>query len=241
MTERADKLLYIKGLAKSRSAAQTLIEEGKVYCNRRLVLKPSEPLDNNCELTVTEKQKYVSRGGYKLEYALDRFGIDVNGDVCADIGASTGGFTDCLLQRGASKVYAIDVGHGQLDASLASDRRVISIEGLNARDINPDSIGELCDTVVMDVSFISQTYIHEKVSAVLKSGGKFISLIKPQFEAGREFIGKHGIADSSSYDTVIGKVKKSASDHGLECVNTDKSVIKGGDGNTEFIAYFRKK
>lgn len=241
MTERADKLVFEKGLARSRSAAQALIAEGKVFCGGRLVLKPSEPLDPDAELSVSEGQKYVSRGGIKLEYALDEFGISVLNDICADIGASTGGFTDCLLQRGAARVYALEVGHGQLDPSLLSDSRVVSIENFNARDLCPDTVGETCDTVVMDVSFISQTYLHAGVSSVLRPGGKFISLIKPQFEAGRAMIKKHGIADSASYGAVIDRVVSSAASHGLSAVGVKESVIKGGDGNTEFIAYFIKR
>ena len=194
MTERADKLLFRKGLVKSRSAAQALINEKKVLCRGRLVLKPSELLEEDDELNVTEIPKYVSRGGLKLEHALHVFGVSVEGDVCADIGASTGGFTDCLLQHGAKKVYAVEGGHGQLDPSLSSDPRVTSIEDLNAKKLCFDTLGELCDTVVMDVSFISQTLLHKNVAGILKPGGKFITLIKPQFEAGKDNIGKGGIA-----------------------------------------------
>ena len=240
MMQRADKLLYIKGLCRSRSAAQTLIEEGKVYCGKRLVIKPSELLDENSELTVTEAQKYVSRGGYKLEYALERFDIKVKDDICADIGASTGGFTDCLLQHGAKLVYAIEGGHGQLDPSLQNDNRVVSIENFNARELDINTTKELCDTVVMDVSFISQTLLHKNVYSILKDGGKFITLIKPQFEAGKENIGKHGIASASSYEAVKNKVITSAESCGFKFAGIDVSVIKGGDGNTEFIAYFVK-
>ena len=198
MTLRADKLLYQKGLCRSRSAAQTLIEEGKVLCNKRTVLKPSELLDEDCELTVTEDQKYVSRGGYKLEYALKRFNVDVTGEVCIDIGASTGGFTDCLLQHGAAKVYAIEGGHGQFDVTLQRDERIVSIEDFNARELDINTTGEVCDIAVMDVSFISQTLLHKNVYSVLKDDGKFITLVKPQFEAGRENINKRGKATESS-------------------------------------------
>ncbi len=239
--QRADKLLFEKGLAKSRSAAQTLINEKKVLCRGRLVLKPSELLEEDDELTVTEPQKYVSRGGLKLEHALRVFGVSVKDDVCADIGASTGGFTDCLLQHGAVKVYAIEGGHGQLDPSLASDPRVKSIEDLNAKNLCFDTVGELCDTVVMDVSFISQTLLHKNVAGILKPGGKFITLIKPQFEAGKKNIGKGGIAKKESYRYVISEVCSSAESCGLKLFSKiEESCIKGGDGNTEFIAYFIK-
>ncbi len=240
MSIRADKLLYIKGLCKSRSAAQALIAEGKVLYNGKLIYKPSEPLDENGDITVTEERKYVSRGGYKLEGALNKFKIDVTGDICIDIGASTGGFTDCLLQHGAKKVYAIDAGHGQLDGSLLIDDRIINIENFNARELDVNTAGELCDTAVMDVSFISQTLLHKNVYGVLKAGGKFITLIKPQFEAGRENVNKRGIASESSYDAVKNKVIASAEKCGFKLIDIDTSVIKGGDGNTEFIAYFIK-
>jgi 23S rRNA (cytidine1920-2'-O)/16S rRNA (cytidine1409-2'-O)-methyltransferase len=240
MSIRADKLLYIKGLCKSRSAAQALIAEGKVLYNGKLIYKPSEPLDENGDITVTEEQKYVSRGGYKLEGALNEFKIDVTDDICIDIGASTGGFTDCLLQHGAKKVYAVDAGHGQLDGSLLNDARIINIENFNARELDVNTAGELCDTAVMDVSFISQTLLHKNVYGVLKAGGKFITLIKPQFEAGRENVNKRGIAAESSYEAVKNKVIASAEQCGFRFVDMDTSVIKGGDGNTEFIAYFIK-
>ncbi len=240
MSIRADKLLYIKGLCKSRSAAQALIAEGKVLYNGKLIYKPSELLDENGDITVTEERKYVSRGGYKLEGALNKFKIDVTGDICIDIGASTGGFTDCLLQHGAKKVYAIDAGHGQLDGSLLIDDRIINIENFNARELDVNTAGELCDTAVMDVSFISQTLLHKNVYGVLKDGGKFITLIKPQFEAGRENVNKRGIAAESSYEAVKNKVIASAEKCGFKLIDVDTSIIKGGDGNTEFIAYFIK-
>lgn len=242
MTERADKLLFKKGLCKSRSAAKTLIEEGKVMCGAKPVFKPSELLDCDAKITVTGDMKFVSRGGYKLEGALDSFGIDVSGDVCADIGASTGGFTDCLLQRGAKKVYAVEGGHSQLDPSLLKDEHVISIEGFNAKNLSPATTGELCDTVVMDVSFISQTLLHKNVFDILKPGGKFISLIKPQFEAGKENIGKGGIAKAESYPYVKSSVCSSAEKCGLK-LSSDiiESPVKGGDGNTEFLALFIKE
>ena len=241
MILRADKLLYLKGLCKSRSAAQALITEGKVLSGGKPVYKPSELLDDDAELTVIENQKFVSRGGYKLEGALNKFSIDVQGDVCVDIGASTGGFTDCLLQHGAQRVYAVEGGHGQLDGKLKTDGRVISIENFNARELDVNTVGELCDTAVMDVSFISQSLLHKNVYGVLKNGGKFITLIKPQFEAGKENVNKRGIALQSSYETVKNKVISSAQQCGFRFVDIDVSVIKGGDGNTEFIAYFIKE
>ncbi len=241
MLERADKLLYEKGLAKSRSAAKALIIGGKVKCGGAPVYMPSQLIDTGAELTVVETEKYVSRGGYKLEGALEGFNIDVKDDVCADIGASTGGFTDCLLQHGASKVYCIDCGHGQLDKKLINDKRIINIENFNAKELNFETTGGLCDTAVMDVSFISQTLLHKNVYSILKPGGKFITLIKPQFEAGKENIGKRGIANPDCYGAVKQRVVSSAENAGFELVNIKESPIKGGDGNTEFIAYFIKK
>ena len=241
MTERADKLLFLSGLVKSRSAAQVLISEGKVFCRGKIVVKPSEQIDTDSELTITERPKYVSRGGLKLEGALEYFQIDVNGDKCVDIGASTGGFTDCLLQHGAKTVYSIEGGHGQLDKTLLEDERVINIENFNARDLSPDITNGLCDTVTVDVSFISQTLLHKNIASVLRPGGKFISLIKPQFEAGREYIGKHGIARSESYEYVKKIVTDSAGSFGLDPVGITDSRITGGDGNKEFTAFFIKR
>ena len=242
MTERADKLIYKKGLAKSRSAAQALINEKKVLCRGRLVLKPSELLEEDDEITVTEPPRYVSRGGLKLEHALSVFGVSVADDVCADIGASTGGFTDCLLRHGAKKVFAIEGGHGQLDPSLSDDLRVISIEDFNAKELCFETVGEMCDTVVMDVSFISQTLLHKNVAEILKPGGKFITLIKPQFEAGKNNIGKGGIAKKECYPEVKAKVCTSAGNNGLKLSSgIEESSIKGGDGNTEFLALFIKE
>ncbi len=238
---RADVFLYDKGYAKSRSAASQLIKNGSVYVNGKMISKPSEPIGEEDIIEIRgDLPKYVSRGGYKLEGALEAFNIDVTGFVCADIGASTGGFTDCLLQRGAAKVYAIEGGRDQLDRSLRSDGRVINIEGCNARDLSYERIGELCDIVVMDVSFISQTLIIPNVVKILKTGGRFVSLIKPQFEAGRAGVGKNGIAKPEYHKPVCDRIIRFCRDHSLINKGLIVSPIKGGDGNTEFLAYFIK-
>lgn len=239
---RADLFLKERGYAKSRSAAAEIIRTG-VYINGVKIEKPSQNVPDlgEYDVKITNPQKFVSRGGLKLEAALDSFGVSPAGISVCDIGASTGGFTDCLLQRGASKVYAVDVGHGQLDSSLACDKRVVNMEGVNARDMNAQTIGERVALAVTDVSFISQALIYNAVSDILIDGGIFISLIKPQFEAGRENIGSGGIVrDEKAHISVIEKLIGAAKDHSLSIRAIIPSPIKGGDGNTEYLALFIK-
>ena len=240
---RIDKYLFEKGFAESRQKAQTMISNGNCTVNGKTVNKASFDVCDGDEIKIVgETLKYVGRGGLKLEKAISEFGIDPTGKVCADIGASTGGFTDCLLMNGALRVYAIDCGSGQLHPKLLSDPRVVNIEKFNAKLLSQKVLGERVDLAVMDVSFISQTALHRPVSEVLKVGGAFISLIKPQFEAGKEHIGKGGIVkDNSVYSQVIEKVTASALLLGLELIACSESPVKGGDGNTEFIAYFIKR
>ncbi len=239
---RADVFLFNKGYAKSRSAAQQLIKNGSVLLNGKTVSKPSDQMTDSDVIEITgELPRYVSRGGYKLEAALDKFKINVSGFVCADIGASTGGFTDCLLQRGAAKVYAIDGGRGQLDPSLLSDPRVINIEGFNARELGYELINEYCDIVVIDVSFISQTLIIPNIVKILRPGGVFVSLIKPQFEAGKAGIGKNGIAKPEYHRPVCEKIVSFCAGQGLTNKGLTVSPVKGGDGNTEFLSYYIKE
>jgi 23S rRNA (cytidine1920-2'-O)/16S rRNA (cytidine1409-2'-O)-methyltransferase len=184
---------------------------------------------------------YVGRGGLKLEAALDAFRIDVTELVAADIGASTGGFTDCLIKRGAKKVFAVDSGINQLHKSLISDNRVVSMEKMNARNLTAEVLGELCDIAVMDVSFISQALLYGSVKSILKENGIFISLIKPQFEAGRNNIGKNGIVrDISIHATLIKRLFDTAESYGLFCGGAIRSPIEGGDGNIEYLALFEK-
>ena len=200
---RFDLFLVEKAYAESRQKAQRLIKNGCVSVDGKVMTKPAEDIDADAEHLIeikeTEGERYVSRGGLKLEGALKNFNISPNGLVCADIGASTGGFTDCLLQHGAKRVYAFDSGSGQLHSKLKSDDRVISKEGFNARYITPEDVGEGVDLVVMDVSFISQTMIIPAIVKLLRRKGTFITLIKPQFEAGTSGVGKNGIVTNSAY------------------------------------------
>ena len=240
---RLDVYLSSNGFAESRQKAQRMIDEGSCEVNGRIIKKASFDVnDRDSVKIIGETLRYVGRGGLKLEGALSYFGIDVKSFVCVDVGASTGGFTDCLLQKGASKVYAIDCGYGQLHPKLLSDERVVNIERFNARELTPSTLGELVDIAVADVSFISQTTLHSAVASVLKKGGMFVTLIKPQFEAGKQYVKKGGIVkDRSVYPSVIEKVKLSCASNGMAFVKVTESPVKGGDGNTEFIAYFLKE
>ncbi len=239
---RADKFLFEKGLAKSRSHAAALIKDGVRIGNRRIE-KASQDIPEDTpasEIKIENPSKYVSRGGVKLEAAIFSFGPEIEGKIALDLGASTGGFTDCLLQNGARRVYAVDVGHGQLDASLLADPRVISLEGTNARHLTPNMTGEVCDLAVSDLSFISQALIYPAVRANIKDGGIFISLIKPQFEAGKEYIGKGGIVrDRNIHVKVIESLFAAAQKEGLFPEALIPSPIEGGDGNREYLALFR--
>lgn len=240
---RADLFLSVTGKVKSRETAKKLIEAGGVTVDGKTVTKPSEEIDESFphEVSVTLKEKFVSRGGLKLEAALESFGIDVTGFTALDIGASTGGFTDCLLSRGASFVTAVDSGKGQLDPSLISDKRVRNIEKYNARELSADILPGCVDIVVMDVSFISQTLIIPSVVSVMKPDGYFVSLIKPQFEAGRAAVGKGGIVKSAEARlAAVTRVISSASEVGLLCTGLIVSPITGGDGNKEYLSCFVK-
>ena len=241
---RADVFLASFGYAKSRSAAQSMISEGSVIINGKRIEKASENIDENAEnnVEITAKQKFVGRGGYKLEYALEKFGIDVKGMTAIDVGASTGGFTDCLLQRGAGRVFAVDSGAGQLDASLVSDPRVVNIEKYNARNLKITDFDSKIDIAVMDVSFISQTLIIPSLSELLPDGAWFVSLIKPQFEAGREFVGKKGVVkDKKVHYDVIVRVCEQMMAKGLSLLDLDFSPIKGPEGNIEYLLYMTKR
>ncbi len=237
---RLDVCLFQKGYSESRERASKQIKAGLVLVNGKIVTKPAYDVLESDEIVVSgDIHNYVGRGGLKLEAALRSFEIAPEGLVCADVGSSTGGFTDCLLQNGASEVYAIDSGSGQLHEKLRSDPRVHVYESLNARLITEETFGRKFDLCVMDVSFISQTVLYPAVTSLLKDGGAFVSLVKPQFEAGRAFIGKGGIVkDPKIYPTVIENVLKNAAVNGLYCQNVIRSPITGGDGNREFLAYF---
>ena len=241
---RVDVFLSAAGYTKSRKKAQDLIDAGAVFIDGEAVKKSSSLIDESAEHDVRIEQvfKYVSRGGMKLQAALDAFGINVSGKRAVDIGASTGGFTDCLLQRGAASVVAIDAGYGQLHESLRADPRGVCVEHFNARELTADAVGALCHIATADVSFISQTYIIPQISSVLLDGGSFVSLIKPQFEAGRQGIGKGGIVVSSAYRYLaVKRVINCALECGFDCVGLIPSPITGGDGNREYLAHFVKR
>lgn len=241
---RVDVYLTAAGYTPSRKKAQDLIAAGAVFIDGAQVKKSSSLIDHTIEHKVKIEQvfKYVSRGGMKLEAALDAFSVNVNGKRAVDIGASTGGFTDCLLKRGAASVVAIDAGYGQLHETLRNDKRVVCIEHFNARELTADTVGQLCHIATADVSFISQTYIISGVREVLLDGGSFISLIKPQFEAGRQGIGKNGIVINAAYRYLaVKRVINCALENGFDCVGLIPSPITGGDGNREYLAHFIKK
>lgn len=239
---RIDVFLAEKGFAPSRSKAKEYIDSGRVFVNGVPVKKAGCEVDGTEDIRIENTDKFVSRAGRKLEAALDIFGIDVGGLSALDLGASTGGFTDCLLQRGAFRVIALDVGRDQLDKRLREDGRVYVMESTNARDINPEDLPFLPDIVTTDLSFISQTLVYPAVARVLKKG-YFISLVKPQFEAGRENIGKGGIVkdkDGKIKKAVFEKIERSALENGFRLIKTAPSPIEGGDGNTEYLALFER-
>ncbi len=240
MTSRLDILLSSKGLAKSRENAKRLIESGKVRVNSEIVTKASRSVDENAVIEV-EKEKYVSRGGFKLEKALDTFGIDVSGKTMLDCGASTGGFTDCLLQNGAEKVYAVDVGTSQLDESLRNDSRVVSIENTNIRYLEKtDWLGNI-EGVVADVSFISLRLILERLFVTVPESAFYVCLVKPQFEAGKENLNKNGIVkDKKVHLAVLKNMVSFVEENGYNVKGITSSPIKGGDGNAEYLIYFDK-
>ena len=242
MKERLDVLLVNRGLATSREKAKTIIMSGDVFVNGQREDKAGSAFDDKCEITVKgNKLKYVSRGGLKLEKAVNEFDLSFDGLTCMDIGASTGGFTDCMLQNGAVKVYSIDVGHGQLDWKLRNDDRVICMEKTNFRYIKPEDIGDKIDFASCDVSFISLTKILLPARALLKDEGRMVLLIKPQFEAGREKVGKKGVVrDESVHVEVIEKIVRFADICGFDILRLDYSPIKGPEGNIEYLIYLRK-
>ena len=242
MKERLDVLLVNRGLAASREKAKTIIMSGDVFVNGQREDKAGSTFDDKCDIEVRgNKLKYVSRGGLKLEKAVNEFDLGLEGLTCMDIGASTGGFTDCMLQNGAVKVYSIDVGHGQLDWKLRNDERVICMEKTNFRYIKPEDIGEQIDFASCDVSFISLTKILLPARALLKDEGRMVLLIKPQFEAGREKVGKKGVVrDESVHAEVIEKIVRFALISGFDILRLDYSPIKGPEGNIEYLIYLRK-
>ncbi|MBR6336181.1 MAG: TlyA family RNA methyltransferase [Ruminococcus sp.] len=239
---RLDKLIADMGLAPSREQAKKLIEQGLVTVNGKTVNKPSyDAADDNCVEITGELCRYVGRGGLKLEGALKAFDITPEGLVCADIGASTGGFTDCLLQNGAAYVYAVDVGHGQLDKKLLADERVKNIEGVNARYIEPELFDNKLSLMTCDLSFISLRLVIGRLIPCLEENGRIIALIKPQFEVGKAAIGKNGIVkDKKAHIRMLDELSAYMMQEGLVIKKLTYSPIKGGDGNIEYIALIER-
>lgn len=237
---RLDILLTQKQIAPSRTRAGKLIEAGQVLVNGIVRTKASfDVLDTDKVVIQGDTQRYVSRGGEKLEAALTAFSVSVEGAVALDIGASTGGFTDCLLQHGAAKVYAVDCGQGQLDARLRADARVISMEKCNARYLTVSQLGGRCELATMDVSFISQTLLYPMLREVLAPGAMLLSLIKPQFEAGRSALNRHGVvSDPKRRQAAVDAVCEQAKGYGLRLLGLIESPIIGGSGNVEYLACF---
>ena len=239
---RLDVYLADKGICASRTEAKGFISTGEVTVNGKIITKPSFDVSDEDVICVNSKsKKYVSRGGLKLEEAINRFHVSASGRHALDVGASSGGFTDCLLQCGASHILAIDSGSGQMALSLRCDQRVTVIENYNARYMKPEDFAYVPDLAVMDVSFISSTLIMPALYSCLAPGADFICLIKPQFEVGRSGLGKGGIVKSDKLrNDAVDRVVSFASSIGFEFLGVINSPIAGGDGNIEFLAHFRK-
>src|SRR5436190_13655351 len=239
---RLDQLLVGKGLFDSREQARRAIMAGDVMVGTRIAAKPSELLEEQAAITVKPTRRYVGRGALKLESALDHFNIEVHGKTALDIGASTGGFTDCMLQRGAEKVYAVDVGYGQLDWKIRNDPRVIVLEKINARFLTDEQIPELVDICVIDVSFISLTLVLPNALALLKATGVILALIKPQFELQRSEVRKGGIVrDPRLHQKAQDKIVAFVNDLGHVVAGIAPAALKGADGNQEFFACIQKR
>lgn len=244
MKERLDVILVNRGYAASREKAKAILMSGNVYVNGQKEDKAGTFFDESkIELEVRgHTLKYVSRGGLKLEKAMDRWQLALAGKVCMDIGASTGGFTDCMLQNGASKVYSVDVGSGQLAWTLRNDERVVCMEQTNFRYVTPDDIQEELDFASVDVSFISLTKILIPARNLLKAGGEMVCLIKPQFEAGRDKVGKKGVVrEPEIHREVIGKIVDYADSIGFTVLHLEYSPIKGPEGNIEYLVHLKKE
>ena len=243
MKERLDVLLVNNGLAESREKAKRTIMAGLVTVDGRLEDKPGSRFDIDSDVQVKGQEcPYVSRGGLKLEKAIEEWGVSCDGAVCVDMGASTGGFTDCMLQHGARKVYAIDVGYGQLDYKLRTDDRVVNMEKTNIRYLDTSLIEEPIDLISIDVSFISVKHMFPVAALVLSKDGLILCLVKPQFEAGREQVGKKGIVrDKKVHKEVIENVVKYALDNGLNPVGLTYSPVTGAKGNIEYLLYLSKE
>ena len=241
MRERLDKVIKQRRLIRSRSRAQRMIEAGRVKVDGRIVDRPGHPIDPEAEIEILAFESYVSRGGEKLEAALDRFRIDPRGKVCLDVGASTGGFTDCLLQRKAAKVYAFDIGHDQLHPSLRRDPRVVVREGLNARYLEPEDVGEPVDLAVIDVSFISLKLVLPALAEILTPTGEIVALVKPQFEVGAERLPSDGVVKNEADRDAVLQDLRTFIEHETpwRIVAEMRSPIEGEKGNVEFFLHIR--
>ncbi|MCI6886610.1 MAG: TlyA family RNA methyltransferase [Lachnospiraceae bacterium] len=241
MKERLDILLVNRALAASREKAKAIIMSGIVYVDGQKEDKAGSMFEDTAVIEVRGTTlKYVSRGGLKLEKAMTHFGVQLAGKICMDVGSSTGGFTDCMLQNGAVKVYAVDVGHGQLDWKLRNDERVVCMEKTNIRYVTPEDIADRIQFASIDVSFISLTKVLGPVKQLLTDDGQIVCLIKPQFEAGREKVGKKGVVrEKSTHLEVIEQVIQFAVSQGFEILNLEFSPIKGPEGNIEYLLYLQ--
>jgi 23S rRNA (cytidine1920-2'-O)/16S rRNA (cytidine1409-2'-O)-methyltransferase len=241
--ERIDKLLVTRRLAESRTKAQAMVMAGVVLVENQRVDKPSDQFLPDVSIRIKDADnpasKYVGRGGLKLEAALDQFQLNVEGLICLDVGASTGGFTDCLLQHGAARVFAIDVGHNQIDWRLRNDPRVEVLEGVNARYLQPEDFPTKFDLIVVDVSFISLTKVIPALLPLMTDEGRLVALIKPQFEVGKGEVGSGGVVkEPEHHKRVVQHVSDFAETVGLQRQNVIESPIKGAEGNVEFLALF---
>ena len=243
MKERLDVLLVKRNLAESREKAKAIIMAGSVFVEGQREDKAGSTFSDEVQIEIKgHTMPYVSRGGYKLEKAIANFDVSVEGKVCTDVGSSTGGFTDCMLQNGAVKVFAIDVGRGQLAWKLRNDERVVCMEKTNIRYVTPEDLGELIDFSSIDVSFISLTKVLQPIWNYLRKKGQIVALIKPQFEAGREKVGKKGVVrEKSTHIEVIEKVRDYACSIGFDVLNLEFSPIKGPEGNIEYLIHLEKR
>ena len=242
MKERLDVLMVNRGLAQSREKAKAIIMSGIVYVDGQKEDKAGSSFEDTVQIEVRgHTLAYVSRGGLKLEKAMTHFGVRLEGKVCMDVGASTGGFTDCMLQNGAVKVYSVDVGHGQLDWKLRNDPRVVCMEKTNIRYVKPEDIGEQLDFASIDVSFISLTKVLGPVKALLKEDGQIVCLIKPQFEAGKKDIGKNGIVkDEKVHIRVLNEIIDFVKALHCGILHLSASELAGRDGNQEYLIHFNR-
>ncbi|MDR1699588.1 MAG: TlyA family RNA methyltransferase [Lachnoclostridium sp.] len=241
--QRLDVLLVSRGLAESREKAKAIIMTGNVFVKNERIDKAGQAVPDDCPIEIKGKpMKYVSRGGYKLERAIESFAIDLNGKVCLDVGSSTGGFTDCMLQNGAVKVIAVDVGTNKLAWKLRKDPRVVSMEKTNIRYVTPEDMKEKAEFASVDVAFISLTRVLEPIYKLMEYGGEIVCLIKPQFEAGREKVGKKGVVRSKdTHQEVVEMVTAFAAECKLTLLGLDFSPIRGPEGNIEYLLYMRKE